>query len=150
MVPVRGAAAAHPARTAAWLAKQVERVLADADLTLPQYRVLGLLGEGSALASRLAARLDVRPPTVTAVVDGLVARGLVQRVVSGDDRRKVTHSLTAAGSALLAEADAACDGRLAEIAGGLDRSEAEAAFAGLELWRQALLARVELQHSASP
>jgi len=67
----------HPGRTAAWMAKQVEIGLGSVDLSLPQYRVLGLLGESSAVQSYLAERLAVRPPSVTAIIDGLVARGLV-------------------------------------------------------------------------
>ena len=66
-------------RTAAWLAKQVELSLAEVDLSLSQYRILGLLDEGSAVSSALAERLAVRPPSVTAVIDGLVTRGLVAR-----------------------------------------------------------------------
>jgi len=48
-------------RTAAWLGKQVEIGLGTADLSLPQYRVLGLLDERSAVSSDLAERLAVRP-----------------------------------------------------------------------------------------
>jgi hypothetical protein len=47
-------------RVTAWLAKRVEFALAQVDLTLPQYRVLGILVEGSAAASGLAGRLAVR------------------------------------------------------------------------------------------
>src|ERR1035437_9408039 len=59
-------------RTAAWLAKQVEIGLGSVDLSLPQYRVLGLLDESPAFSSALAERLAVRPPSVTAIVDPLV------------------------------------------------------------------------------
>src|SRR5579875_2609967 len=93
-------------RTAAWLAKQVEIGLAEVDLSLPQYRVLGLLDESSAVSSDLADRLDVRPPTVTAVVDGLVTRGLVERRPVEGDRRRVAHALTDAGRRLLLAGDA--------------------------------------------
>jgi len=41
------------------------------DLTLPQYRVLGILAEGSAAASGLAGRLAVRPSSVTAIIDNV-------------------------------------------------------------------------------
>ena len=47
-------------RVAAWLSKRVEVALAQVELTLPQYRVLGILAEGSAAASGLADRLAVR------------------------------------------------------------------------------------------
>jgi long-chain acyl-CoA synthetase len=128
-------------RTAAWLGKQVEIGLSTVDLSAPQYRVLGLLDERSAVSSDLAERLAVRPPTVTAVVDGLVARGLVERRTVVADRRLVDHVLTAEGRRLLARADAAVQQRLEEIAGCLgDPGEVHAAFSGLATWRQAFVA----------
>jgi long-chain acyl-CoA synthetase len=128
-------------RTAAWLAKQVEIGLGTADLSLPQYRVLSMLEGTSALSSDLAERLAVRPPTVTAVVDGLVARGLVERRTVEADRRRVDHVLTDHGRKVLATADAAVNARLCEIAGHLDsEAETDRAFEGLTLWRRALVA----------
>jgi long-chain acyl-CoA synthetase len=125
-------------RTAAWLAKQVEIGLAAADLSAPQYRVLGLLDESSAVSSDLAERLAVRPPSVTAIVDGLVARGLVERRNVVSDRRLVDHVLTECGRQALDTADAAVASRLGEIAGCLhDADQAERAFDGLVAWRAA-------------
>jgi long-chain acyl-CoA synthetase len=125
-------------RAAAWLAKQVEIGLAAADLSAPQYRVLGLLDERSAVSSDLAERLAVRPPSVTAIVDGLVARGLVERRHVVSDRRQVDHVLTDSGRQALDLADAAVAGRLAEIAGCLDDpDESKRAFDGLVAWRNA-------------
>jgi len=129
------------ARAVARLAKQVEVAIGPLDLSLPQYRVLGLLDEHSAVSSDLAERLAVRPPTVTAVVDGLVARGLVERRTVVADRRLVDHVLTADGRTLLARADAAVQARLEEIAGCLgDLEDVNAAFSGLATWRRAFLA----------
>jgi DNA-binding MarR family transcriptional regulator len=128
-------------RTAAWLARQVELGLASADLSLPQYRVLGFLDESSAVSSDLAERLAVRPPSVTAVVDGLVTRGLVERRHVVADRRQVDHVLTASGRRALDTADAAVSTRLAEIASCLgDESEVARAFDGLLTWRRAFVA----------
>jgi long-chain acyl-CoA synthetase len=128
-------------RTAAWLGKQVEIGLATVDLSLPQYRVLGLLDERSAVSSDLAERLAVRPPTVTAVVDGLVARGLVERRTVVADRRLVDHVLTKEGRRILARADAAVQHRLEDIAGCLgEADQVSAAFSGLATWRRAFLA----------
>ena len=128
-------------RTAAWLSKQVEIGLGTADLSLPQYRVLSMLDGSSALSSDLAERLAVRPPTVTAVVDGLVARGLVERRTVETDRRRVDHVITPLGHRTLETADSAVDARLRQIAGHLgSAAEAEAAFEGLALWRRALIA----------
>jgi DNA-binding MarR family transcriptional regulator len=127
-----------PGRTAAWMAKQVEIGLGSVDLSLPQYRVLGLLDEASAVQSYLAERLAVRPPSVTSVIDGLVARGLVERRHVASDRRQVDHVLTAEGHRLLDAADAATAARLHDIAGCLDDAcETERALDGLLAWRHA-------------
>jgi long-chain acyl-CoA synthetase len=131
----------HLGRTAAWLAKQVELGLAEVDLSLPQYRVLWLLDYGPSVSSALAERLAVRPPSVTAVVDGLVGRGLVERAHSEGDRRQVSHILTPAGRRALAGADEAVDRRLAEIAGCLPGERlARRALDAMALWQQAMLA----------
>jgi long-chain acyl-CoA synthetase len=127
-------------RTVAWLAKQVEIGLGAVDLSLPQYRVLGLLDEHSSVSSDLAERLAVRPPTVTAVVDGLVARGLVERHPVAGDRRRVDHQLTAEGLAVLGAADAAVEARLVVVTDAMgDAAATEEAFAGLAGWRRALV-----------
>jgi long-chain acyl-CoA synthetase len=126
----------------------MELGLGEVDLSLPQYRVLGLIEEGSALASLLAERLAVRPPSVTAVVDGLVSRGLVARHPRDDDRRRVALTLTPQGRRVLAEADAATGERIASIAGALGEPDAGHALAGIALWHDALLARHKLRTGA--
>jgi len=128
-------------RTAAWLAKQVEIGLGTVDLSLPQYRLLAMLEGTSALSSDMAERLAVRPPTVTAVVDGLVSRGLVERRTVEGDRRRVDHVLTDHGRQVLDTADTAVNARLCEIAGHLESpADTDRAFEGLSLWRRALIA----------
>lgn len=135
------AAPRHLGRTAAWIAKQVELGLDEVGLSLPQYRVLGLLDAGPSISSTLADRLAVRPPSVTAVVDGLVGRDLVERHHSEDDRRHVRHVLTPAGRKLLAAADEAVDARLADIARCLPTERmAQRAFDDVALWQRAMLA----------
>jgi long-chain acyl-CoA synthetase len=128
-------------RAAAWLSKQVELALVGTELSLPQYRVLGVLAEGASIPSALAERLTVRRPTVTAVVDGLEARGLVQRTPGDLDKRSVTHTLTAKGERLLGKANSAVDSRLTDIAACLDDPAlTEQALSSLELWRVAMRA----------
>lgn len=113
--------------------------LSGVDLTLSQYRTLMFLDEGSAAASVLADVLAVTRPSVTAVVDGLVGRGLVERKHHDSDRRRIEHRLTEEGRRVLCQADAAVEARLREIAGHLaDEEQAAAAFAGLDLWRAGL------------
>ncbi|HEY3842265.1 MAG TPA: MarR family transcriptional regulator [Acidimicrobiales bacterium] len=126
-------------RVAAWLSKRVEVALAKMDLTLPQYRVLGILAEGSAAASGLADRAAVRRPSITAVIDGLVARGLVDRTQEdSSDRRRVTLRLTQEGERAVSEADRSVDEYLASIATCLPGKDEAMALRSLELWGQAL------------
>lgn len=134
------AAAGDVGRIAAGLARQVEVALSSVELSISQYRVLGLLDEGSAFSSWLADRLAVRPPSVTAVVDGLVSRGLVARRHAEEDRRRVAHELTPAGRSVLAAADDAVNGRLRAIAEALATGEDRGrALDGLGLWQQAMV-----------
>ena len=134
-----GPGPARRRRALARLARHVEQALDPLDLSLPQYRVLALLGDGSTASSALAGRLAVSPPSVTAVVDGLVARGLVERHADAEDRRRLTLVLTPAGAKLLRAADAAVDARLGEIAEYLeDPSSAAAAIEALQQWNHAL------------
>jgi long-chain acyl-CoA synthetase len=127
------------ARTLARLAKQVEMALGGSDLSLSQYRVLVFLSEfDAAAASALATRLDVSRPSVTALVDGLEARGLVERHPSANDRRRVEHHLTVDGKRALATADRAIGERLDILVGRLDDDQAEPAVTGIEIWGDAL------------
>jgi len=139
-----GAAAPPPVlgtygRVAAWLSKRVEVALAQVDLTLPQYRVLGILGEGTAAASALADRLAVRRPSITALIDGLEARGLVVRRQEDADRRRVSLHLTPEGTKTLARADVAVDDYLVAIAGHLSDKDEAMALRSLELWARAMV-----------
>lgn len=93
---------------------RLSRVLesADAGLTVPQYRMLSALSEGGQRSARLAERLAVRKPTVTALADGLIAAGYVARESEEGDRRIVRLSLTGAGQDALERAEAAYLARL--------------------------------------
>ncbi|MEK7848888.1 MAG: MarR family transcriptional regulator [Chloroflexota bacterium] len=72
-------------------------------LTPPQFFALRCLYAGECLPSHLSLRLKVSRPTVTSVVDGLVARGLVERMAEPGDRRRVKLSLTPEGRRLYEE-----------------------------------------------
>ena len=126
-----------PGPVVARLARQLELALDTVELSLPQYRVLSFLAEGNEAASALADKLAVSRPSVTGVVDGLVAKGLVQRAEDPADRRRVTHDLTPAGRQVITAADAEVERRLSDIAGHRP-DRAAAAFDGLDAWRDAL------------
>ncbi len=90
----------------------------DEDVTLPQYRMLVVLGmRGPRPSSSLAAALGVAPPTATRMSDRLVRKGLVGRRTNARDRRQVMLSLTPAGRRLL---DTVTEHRRQEIRALLD------------------------------
>jgi DNA-binding MarR family transcriptional regulator len=97
------------------LFRALERI--DTGLTAQQYRILKLAGAGGERSARLAERLAVAKPTLTATADGLVAAGYAQREAEAGDRRVVRLSLTAAGRAALERADAAYAGWLGPLLG---------------------------------
>ena len=113
--PSPAPALAHPGHTIARLARQVELAVTAVDLTLSQYRVLAILGDGCEASSKLAEKLAVSRASVTGVVDGLVARGLVRRDHAPADRRRVDVGLTDAGRRVLADADRAVEQRMERI-----------------------------------
>ena len=93
----------------------MERAAAARDLTLAQVRVLALIAAGDERSSLLAERLAVAKPTITAVVDGLVDRGLVAREAVAGDRRSIRVALTSAGVAALRAAEE----EMSEALGGI-------------------------------
>jgi DNA-binding MarR family transcriptional regulator len=107
-----------------------------AGLTLPQYRVLGLLAGGDERASLLASRVSVAKPTLTSIVDSLFDRGLVSREIPDGDRRSVRVSITAAGRIELRKATAEFRGVLDEVLMACDQPEA--VLDALSAVRQAL------------
>jgi long-chain acyl-CoA synthetase len=124
---------------AARLGRVVEQGLTKIDLTPSQYRILMFLADGSAQASMMADHLAVSRPSVTAVVDGLVGRGLVDRRHDELDRRRVRHSITTEGERLLGEADAALADTLDAVLTHAPNPEARlAALEGLAAWSQAM------------
>jgi DNA-binding MarR family transcriptional regulator len=87
------------------MARALERV--DAGLSPQQYRILKLAGAGGERSARLAERLAVAKPTLTAIADSLVSAGLARRETEPGDRRVVRLHLAEAGSAAVERADAA-------------------------------------------
>ena len=87
----------------------------DTGLTPSQYRIMKLAGGGGERSTRLAQRLAVAKPTLTATADGLVAAGYASRAAEPGDRRVVRLSLTPAGRAALDRADAAYSAWLGQL-----------------------------------
>jgi DNA-binding MarR family transcriptional regulator len=90
---------------------------ASGELSLAHYRVLSAIAAGHERASRVAARLAIGKPTVSAAVEALVQRGLLIRsTVDGDQRVAVLH-LTPDGEALLARVEAEMIRRIDDLSG---------------------------------
>jgi DNA-binding MarR family transcriptional regulator len=99
--------------------------LAPLGLTNAQARVLRIVataGRPLRMAD-IAARLEVVPRSVTTMVDGVEAAGLIARSADPDDRRSVLVRLTTEGHALLQRLDQARRVTAEEIFGGLNADE---------------------------
>ncbi len=96
------------------------------DLSVPQFRSLKYLERHSgASLSDLADHIGLTLPSMSKLVDGLVARSLVSRKTNAGDRRRVTLALTVQGRGLLKSAYACAEIALTEKLGTLrpeDRS----------------------------
>ena len=95
-----------------------------------------LAGAGGERSTRLAQRLAVAKPTLTATADGLVAAGYASRATEPGDRRVVRLSLTPAGRAALDRADAAYCAWLGQLLDGT--GDPEAVLDALELLGSAM------------
>jgi DNA-binding MarR family transcriptional regulator len=120
-------------------ARSLERAAGTRDLTLAQYRVLALVAAGDERSSLLADRLAVAKPTITAVVDGLVERGFIERTSVTGDRRSIRISLTKPGVQALRAADKEMADALQRIL--TEAQEPEALVAALGDLDDALAAR---------
>lgn len=74
----------------------------DDSITLPQFRVLNVLGtQGPMKLTTLAEYLDVTPSPTTRMTDRLVSAGLVDRRANPASRREIVLELTDAGASLV-------------------------------------------------
>src|SRR6201994_4739202 len=100
-------------RALARLARALER--SSGDLNLAHYRVLAAVADGDERASRVAARLALGKPTVSAAVESLTGRGLLSREDAAEDRRAATLALPRAGELALATVEEEMLGRLDDL-----------------------------------
>lgn len=77
------------------------------ELSLADFRVLSAIEAGEERASRVAARLSIGRPSISATVDSLARRGYLERGQVHHDQRAESLSLTTEGRAVRARAEAA-------------------------------------------
>ena len=74
----------------------------EAQITLPQYRALVVLGtRGAQTVGTLADTLGIHPSTLTRLCDRLIAKRLIDRETSPENRREVILTLSEPGRALV-------------------------------------------------
>ena len=107
-----------------WSIRTEMRQQRESDLSVPQFRVLVHLNryEGASL-SDIAEHMGLTLPSMSKMVDGLVARHLVMRRIHPQDRRRVTLALTDSGRVAMHSAYEATKSRLAERLTVLTASE---------------------------
>jgi DNA-binding MarR family transcriptional regulator len=94
------------------------------DLSVPQFRILVYLNRhAGASLSDIAEHMGLTLPSMSKMVDGLVARNLVGRQMNTEDRRRVTLAPTVLGGKEMQSAYEATESRLAERLTALPESE---------------------------
>ena len=134
------------------LARILRQAIADPNdsdrITLPQLRALQAISRTEhpgALNAQLARQLHVAAPSMTAMIDGLVERGLVDRSIDPNNRRQVLILLTPEGSRRLAEMETTVSDRLHEVVALLDPDERARTLVGLQLLERAMSAFLQAQ-----
>lgn len=109
------------------------------ELTMAQIKVLfRLRNRGAMPSSTLASGLSVTLPTVTSVIDRLVAKELVERTDDPGDRRRVIVGVTPAGREIVDRIQQGRRARLAPALARLDDPELAAIVSGLSALVEAL------------
>jgi DNA-binding MarR family transcriptional regulator len=110
----------------------------DEDVTLPQYRALVVLAQrGPRRPVDLAGALAVTPSTSTRMCDRLVAKGLVGRERTSEDRREVLVALSVHGRELVAEVTRRRRAELAGLLAGMSGEQQDAVVRALRTFTEA-------------
>ena len=94
-----------------WMSEQNKKFFEREDITPQQFNILRILrGAGNPLSTlQIRQRMLDKMSDTSRIVDRLVKKGLVKKVVCKSDRRLVDVSITEKGSELLAKLDLAND-----------------------------------------
>jgi DNA-binding MarR family transcriptional regulator len=137
---------ADSVRTLAIVSRILERALTD--MTLPQFRVLGLVARAPERANQLARQAEVSRPSLTGVLDGLEARGWVRRRDVDGDRRGVSLEVTTSGRLALDAAHDSVQDRLATLLDHVPAARRHAALDGLAALGEAIEIDLEQRRAA--
>ena len=119
-----------------------------ADVTLAQCHILLEVDEQERLTvGQLASRLRLDDSTLSRTIDGLVRKGLLDRVRDGDDRRVVWIRLTTEGDTVCATIHGQSDALYREVFRRIAPSRREAVARSFDVLVQAFL-RTETESEA--
>jgi DNA-binding MarR family transcriptional regulator len=107
------------------LHRGTNEALAPYGLSRAQARVVRLIADGPLKMAAIAERLDVVPRTVTDLVDGVEAAGIVVRRPDPHDRRSTLVELSSAGRDLVDRLDAVRRASAAQVLGCLCEDDRE-------------------------
>jgi DNA-binding MarR family transcriptional regulator len=121
------------------LARELRKETDQFGITARQATLLWLVKKNPGLNLReLAIEEGISPPALSGHVDRLERQGLLERVRSGEDRRRVGLVVTPAGARLLRRVRERRTAWLAERLGALGPNELEALEAAIEPLRRLL------------
>ena len=115
-------------RTGHWITDSVSRELKEFDIYEPQFNVLRILrgAKGKPIsANAILEKMIQRSSNITRIVDKLTAKGLVERTLSTDDRRKMDIVITDKGLDLLKKLDKKVEALHKPMMNNLSAEEAE-------------------------
>lgn len=127
-------------------ARSLERHMGE--LTLAQLRILSLIALDPIRASALAERAAMSRPTLSGLIDGLVARGWVERRLVDGDRRGVTLRITGSGSTALDQARSETGEALEALLDCLPKADRPAVLQALGALMEAAYTRHQAKHPA--
>ena len=115
-------------KTGHWITDSVSRELKEFDIYEPQFNVLRILrgAKGKPIsANSILEKMVQRSSNITRIVDKLTAKGLVERTLSIEDRRKMDIVITKKGLDLLIKLDKKVEALHKPMMNNLSKEEAE-------------------------
>ncbi|MEW7280314.1 MarR family transcriptional regulator [Aquimarina sp. 2201CG1-2-11] len=115
-------------RTGHWITDSVSKQLKEYDIYEPQFNVLRILrgAKGKPVSvNTILESMVQRSSNVTRIVDKLAAKGLVERTLCSEDRRKMDIVITDEGLALLLKLDKKVEDFHKPMHNNLDQKELE-------------------------
>ena len=107
-------------------------------LSVPQFRTLAYINRHERTSpSAVAEHIGLTLPSVTKLLDGLVARDLVTREADARDRRRVALVITPAGAVALQAVHTATQSYLASLLSALSPQERDTVCQAMEILHRA-------------